>query len=348
MRSRFNQRVPIKENSVFEGRFPDIKPPELTHTSTDWGDCVVMSGSESFTPVTILTTANANPTLAGQIIASIPINPTLLLGTRLAKISENYERWYPRQVILEYVPLGSALDPGSIISIPVLDPSDSFLGVTGNTAIRRALAYEQSYSFNIYDHPQITMPYVQNDQPYFVVAGDDARFEISHIWYLMAQSTFPPSGSETTRTLGWFKIHYIVEFYEPKIPLIVEPFSYSANITAGSLVAYFGSDTSVGDECILDVDLFNPDPTRSYYSILVTSNWRHNTSDEITVTDGNVTWNPRAGTIMYARLVVNVTPQYVLFSNYSDLFSNNNSLRWAETLVSSFTGGWSFTEIPSS
>jgi hypothetical protein len=332
----------LKENFVFEQKFPDIKPPETTRANTRYGDCLVVAGSESFAPVTVLTTAAAqlNPTQPGDIIYTLPVNPSLLLGSRLALLAQNYERWYPTRIALEFIPEGSALNSGAVISIPVLDPSDSFIGSEGTDAVRRAMAYNKSHSFNIYDKPQLLFPEVEYDEPFFIVAGNDARLEISHMWYLMAQSTFAPTSTEVARTIGWLKLHYVIELYDEKVPEITNPERRAFTISAQNN-SLFGLERDVGDVVVGNVDLFYPDHTQVYYRVTIAASVTETTTMAIMDTADSTTsflWD--VGRIFYMRLEHDFTPEFRFYSNFSDLFSANNPLTFAfdSTAITPMTG----------
>lgn len=327
--NRISRNPPVTKNYRFEGEFPDIRPPEASVGRTDWGDCLILAGTESFTPVSVRTEASLDSTQVGQIIYTLPINPTLLISTRLSQIATNYEKWYPRKLMLEFVPQGSALDPGALISIPVLDPADSFTGVSGNDAIRRALAYETSVAFNIYDHATIVLPEAELEEPYFVIPGSEARQEISHIWYLMAQSTFPPRTTETDRVLGWFKLHYVVEFYEPRIPEIINPmvYSYSTTTSGIAIATMFGADLTAGAIMIGNSDLLFPNNPINVFSVELFTNWTTLPGSlPITVSDGERTFSLLAGTILYMREEHDYTPLMNFYSNINDCFNSNNAL----------------------
>jgi len=332
--NRLANKVPVKENYTYEGRFPDIRPPQASMGRTDFGDCLIMAGTESFLPVTIQTLDSSNPTLVGSIINTLNVNPTLLLSTRLKKISENYEKWYPRKLVLEYVPQGSALDAGAIISIPVMDPSDTFTGSIGNDAIRRALAYERSYAFNIYDRPQIELPPAQLDEPYYVIPGSDARLEISHAWFLMAQTSFDPHTDETERVIGWFKLHYVIEFYEPRIPDVEDPLFNIVGETGSPVDLFFGTERAEGDRVIGSVDILFPDPPGNIFTMqlqtpLITYAGVFN-QGPLLVSDGQREFRLLQGTILFIRVDHDVTPIFSIYSNVNDCFEQNNPLTFAD------------------
>lgn len=341
--NKINQKIPFKENYTYEGEFPDIKPPVTTTSQTRFGECLVLAGTESFEPVTIYTSAAENPTQAGDIIAVLPINPQLLAATRLSKLSENYTTWYPRRLVVEYVPQGSALDIGALISIPIMDPEDSFTGSTGNDAIRRALAYDRSVNFNIFDKPQFMLPPSEEDEPFFVTAGQNARQEISHVWHCMAQSGFPARGTETERILGWFKLHYVIELYEPKIPEVNVPLSNQVDYTVTNpipIIGFFGTATNAGDPICTSTALTTgiPDTGGVLYPhtlqmrldapILITGSTQ---PLELEFIEGSVSL--KAGTIIFLRLRVAEAECYEYYTNYSDLFNNSNQGRFSTSLT---------------
>lgn len=335
--NRFNQHlrqnIPFRENYTYESEFPDIKPPVTTTTHTKFGECLVIAGTESLYPLEVRTTANANPTAVGTLLASIPINPQLLTGTRLSKIAENYTFWYPKELVVEYVPLGSALDRGSLISVPTLDPSDTFLISTTdpNSVVRRALSYERSVSFNIYDKPQFLLPPSEEDDLFYITPGQNARQEISHVWNCIAQTSYSPVASETTRVLGWFKLHYVIELYTPRLLQSVTLPEISENSTVSTLTLH--GTVTTGDLVVINEDyctnsLQNGYPTYPIWQLSIASYvpdtdpsiWR--VGDTVIEVGSNMTF--------YLRHVPdNVSPSTMLvYSNLSDCINNTNPFVW--------------------
>lgn len=322
--------VPIKHNYTFEGHFPEIRPPAYTASQTEYGDCIVIAGTESFQPVTVNTSSNAYPHAEGDIIHQIAFSPLLMEGTRLAKLASNYEKWYPRRLVLEYVPQGSALDVGALISIPILDPAETFVTIDGITAVRRALAYDKSRSFNIFDSLQFLLPEVEEQDPYFVSIGDDARLEISHVWYCMAQSGFPARNDETTRTIGWFKLHYVVELYEPRIPELDATIVNNLDAVLKPVLEVFSPDRNTGDPIIGSETLFAGILLTEHHHMFkmqVTAEWIFNAqaSLEARTTEGAFIWT--IGKILYARIIPDAEVNNTYFySNLADMFDDNDRL----------------------
>jgi hypothetical protein len=345
--NKIGRSINVRDNTLIEGTFPEIKPPISSNAHTDWGDCLVISGTESLIPVSVTTTASSAAIQAGDIITAFEINPSILAQTRLAKVSENYERWYPRKIALEFVPQGSALDVGAVISIPVLDPGDSFTGETGIEAIRRAMAYEKSFAFNIYDHPYLPFPEVEADEPYYVEVGNNARLEIPYVWYLMAQDVFEPRGSETMRTLGWFKLHYVIELYHPKIPQVDAPETYLMTESATAKATVFAGSFVEGDLMVGGDTIFFPGHTQAIYRVNITSSFIWNGPVTIQVNDNKRTFDLLRGTVIYAKIDHEFTPTFLFYSNLQDCFANNNPLNWAldYTAVTSFTGNATVTAL---
>jgi len=351
--NKISSAIPFKENYTYESEFPDIKPPVTTTSRTRFGECLVIAGTESFEPVTVETSASNFPTQAGDIIAALAINPQLLAATRLAKLAENYTSWYPRRLVIEYVPQGSALDVGALISIPVMDPEDNFLGSRGNDAIRRALAYERSVSFNIFDKPQFMLPETEEDEPFFVTAGQNARQEISHIWYCMAQSSFPARDNEKERILGWFKLHYVIELYEPKIPRIDVPRTQVVTYPVGSMttLSFFGTATALGDPMCTDKDLTigggGPIVPHMIQIEILEPIIADPSATAVRLHFDGVDVELLSGTIVYARLTADEEACYHWYSNYSDLFNQSNQGLINSSINSTgFTrGAWRATEL---
>jgi hypothetical protein len=356
--SKFNTSlhtdIPVVENYTYHGEFPDIKPPMATTSKTRFGECLVIAGTESLYPIVVETESSAFPTTPGQVVASIPLNPTLLSSTRLAKISENYTFWYPKEFVIEYVPLGSALDVGALISVPTLDPEDTFVGSSGNTAIRRALSYERSVSFNIYDHPQFLLPPTESDDLFFITPGQNARQEISHVWHAMAQSTFPARSGEASRTLGWFKLHYVIELYEPRLLDSLDSTELTFSAPSDSALTLFGANREEEAIFVLNLDYCTDNLTG------LTSNiWEIDFQSVIGSPPGPID-NPievRFGETLvrltdhvklYLRVQDYIANFAVLYTNLSDCFSNSNPGSWASdyTPMTTTNYSWSVIALP--
>lgn len=330
--------IPLRENYTYEGEFPDIKPPITTTSSTRHGECLVIAGSESLFPLIVQTTSSSNPTLPGGLLALIPINPQLLSGTRLNKLAENYTFWYPKELVVEYVPLGSALDRGSIISVPTLDPEDTFSTGDPNSIIRRALSYERSVSFNVYDKPQFLLPPTESDDLFYITPGQNARQEISHVWHALAQTSYSPVNDETSIALGWFKLHYIIELYEPRLldSVVMPSVTFSTPVTRLTL---HGGSTSVGSPVYMNLDYVTDrltnsgDPSRTIWQLFIRS---YAASASSTFAPAEVRFADRIVTLSKNQTffirVQDVNPSYaLLYDNLSDCFNNSNPASWEIT-----------------
>lgn len=348
---RINQSIPVRDNYTYESEFPDIKPPITTVSSTKHGECLVVAGTESLFPVQVLTTAHSNPTLEGTVLASIPINPQLLSGTRLNKLSENYTYWYPKELVIEYVPLGSALDRGSIISVPTLDPEDTFYSGDPDSVIRRALSYERSVSFNIYDKPQFLLPPTESDDLFYITPGQNARQEISHVWHAIAQTTYNPFASETSRLLGWFKLHYVIELYDPRLldtvlmPDITQAGVVVARLTLHGAVTTAGALVLFNNDYVTDSLANGGIPSRMIWQLKTQS--YINTTDTAVIAFGDHTVNLETPHQTFYLRVQDTDPSYcLLFSNLSDCFNNTNPASWTVNQVAvSVTVSWVSTAL---
>jgi len=153
-------------------------------------------------------------------------------------LMENYERWLPHRFKITYQPLGDATLSGGIVMVPLMDPDVQLsIGDAGAAKVSRAMDYAGSVNFNIYNHAVCEFPTLpENEEPYYINSGHSARFEFPFAFQVMAQTVFPPGVAlETTRDIGWLKIHYEIKLYDPRLP----EFSVENII---SIQTWFGAD----------------------------------------------------------------------------------------------------------
>lgn len=224
----------IIHNYVDEASFPEIKPPMITQAVDKWGPHVLIAGSESVTPIGVFTqiSTDESPTDVGDSLYFLPIAPCFLSGTRFRLLCENYERWLPVEIQIRYVPLGSSLASGAIVLVPLMDP-DTQLTISDNAeqTVARAMDYQNAITFNVYNYAVLHVPRLPEDEePYYIIPGHSARFEVPYAIQAIANTSFPPLNEETFRDIGWLKIDYKVKLYDPRLPeLSVDNDSYSVN-----------------------------------------------------------------------------------------------------------------------
>jgi hypothetical protein len=211
---------------VDENSFPEIKPPMVSTGVDRWGSHAIIAGSESITEIQVTTqeasgTNVPDQTEPGDTIFYLPIAPAFLSNTRLRLISENYERWFPVDIQVRYIPFGSSTQTGSITIVPLTDP-DTQLSIADSQdqIIARAMDYEDSITFNVYNYATCHFPALPPDEePFYMIPGSSARFEIPYAFQVIANSSFsPPVTGGTTRTLGWLKVDYKIKLYDTRLP----------------------------------------------------------------------------------------------------------------------------------
>jgi hypothetical protein len=214
--------------------FPEVKPPRITTGTDRWGSYTVITGTESLTALTVKTTAAPlrEQTTVGDTIYFIGMSPSFLSNTRMRLLMENYERYRFENLQIRYQPLGDATLGGGLVMVPLTDP-DTILSIGNNGAqkVSRAMDYANSVNFNIYNHALMHFPKHPEDQePYFMISGHNARLEIPYAFQVLAQTTFQDSNGESQRDVGWLRFDYEVRLYDPRLPeMSVENVSQEEN-----------------------------------------------------------------------------------------------------------------------
>jgi len=156
------------------------------------------------------------PTSAGDVLLVMPMNPELLVGTRLSQYSSLYEKYKHHDVVFEYVPSIPATQDGSLIMFCVYDVQENYSVTTNDQTelMRLALGHEGANIFNVYDYGRTTL----FDTPdslksyYLDVDGGDAREEMQAYLVIVAGSNYTNT-STGALTLGCIVAHYCTDFH---------------------------------------------------------------------------------------------------------------------------------------
>lgn len=124
-----------------------------------------MEGSDFITRITTNPTAS---TTAESILATIPVSPTAYPGTRLAQLSNLWERYRFTHYKLRYVPaVPMTLACQYLIYIDTDPLDDAFTVLDVDALIRQGTAQARSQQFNFNEPMDITLALRQDDQMYY-------------------------------------------------------------------------------------------------------------------------------------------------------------------------------------
>ncbi len=247
-----NSESGIIKNYENEFSMPHIKPPQVGAGVDVFGSYVCMQGTEALGPIYVHPTSTANIasgrfTDVGDVLYHIPIGKDFLSNTRMRLLMENYEKWKPIHIVVEFQPLGDATLSGGVVAVPVCDPAINLaLGADSNFTVSRAMDFEESINFNVYNQARVKFPPLSEDvEPDYITGGHDSRLEIPYTLWVIAQTSFPPSVDEDTRSVFWVSIHYEIRLYEPALPDLSVTNS-SASVTMSTTYANYFTTFTVG------------------------------------------------------------------------------------------------------
>lgn len=188
-----------------------MKP--MTIRSRDGSSCRIR-GTDFFQAVT---SGAAN--VAGDVLISAVVNPALLGVSRLATMSNLYERYKFRSLKFRYDPIANATVSGQLIGYVDYDTQDDPTGIVGVQNLQRAAAHygekpvqvwqgsEKPVFWEVKDVDPLTDLYVDAD-------GTDPRWTNQGRFVLLAASALPAATA-----LGNIYLDYDIEFYIPQLEL---------------------------------------------------------------------------------------------------------------------------------
>ncbi len=213
-------------------------------------DGCVVTGSEFIGSVSVNTTANVQPTQAGDIIYTLFANPILMPGTRLYELALLYQHFKFRRLTLEYVPAVSNTYPGDLGLGVVYDADDPLNLVVGSDVRRREfMSLDGANVGKVMDFLRTDLRCNEDTLlDYFVHPGDNGRQFMQAYMPVMAFTTFDPVTTETTKTLGELIIHYEMELDARSIDretLPIATTTLTMNNTAANLFTNIAAQNQV-------------------------------------------------------------------------------------------------------
>lgn len=242
----------------------------------------------------------------------------------------------------------SALDPGALVAFATPDPSQVVgIDTDGDNTVTKAMAYENSASFNIYKEAHFKFPGVVKDDPYYMKFGDDARLEISHLFGMIAMTQFPPLAAETERTIGWLTYTYDVGLFNYVLPDFT---STAANkdvdLTSATAATFFNATSGANDPIQLVPATWLSSlssMTIGLLKILVMDQWSDFAAADVFGRVTNVLDFPiKRGKWLYAYATGQSDPEMYLYTNITDALDESNPVTYASaiSLSGTFTGGY--------
>lgn len=251
--------TPSGISNRFEMNMPmptiDLSERAINHSRYGTGCCVV--GSE------YLLSAAAIPLERGAIMEAIPFNPRYWGGTRLQVMSQLWNRYLVKNMVLEFVPITNATVSGALMMYPDYDPESTPSYLTGDASIRRAMAYQNCVQFQVFSYARSVFHNSDMTEAYFLEPRvGEARLTNQGIWYLLAASDLTPPAEEDEIVYGNLIVHYEVDFflralatpgesisagtYATKLTLVPQTWTQTTNIfTSGDYV--FGHSIILGN-----------------------------------------------------------------------------------------------------
>jgi hypothetical protein len=169
----------------------------------------------------------------GNVILAVPVSPSMIPDSRLARIASTFSRYRFRSVTLELVPLRPSTEGGSIIMAFTDDPSRNYLGLGGVANMRTSMSAGHAASYQWFEHAVLEVRYDAHTTYEYVQTenGTEPRFEIAGMIYVVAASPIGSTGVEIYNSI----LHYDIEFADPSII----PYESVGNF--GNTVSFSGS-----------------------------------------------------------------------------------------------------------
>lgn len=198
--------VPIVEHRELPG---EMEHPEPKLGLSDEHKPTI-SGSEFIGKVTIPAGLIALTIPSGGCIFWTHLNLLGLEGSRISKMAEMYKIWRPHSLVLEYVPMVPATEPGSLTGFCSPDIDENASLIEGDDSLRLALSREGASSVQVWQHHAFYLGHRQQDW-YFASPQEDAHQSFPGYFQLNA-TTDVTAPISTAKTFGLMWMHYVVEF----------------------------------------------------------------------------------------------------------------------------------------
>lgn len=193
-------------------------------TSGKYKGGVRITGRDYFGSATFSTSA-----AAGSSLLNSPVNPSALVGTRLAEFTKLYEKYRFNKFKIYAMPTAASSTAGAYGMSYDRDPSD-VTPATGDPGIREYMSFEGSVTASAWLPSELDCPLMEPTTDYFVnaVSGGDERLVDQGQVYLWV---YTPVSTNITIAL---EIEYDLTLYVPQTTGTVGAVQFVATTTSGS------------------------------------------------------------------------------------------------------------------
>lgn len=176
------------------------------------GNGALLVGSEYITQVTLPAARSAGtPVLIpqGGVLASFPLNPLKIDGLRVSRQLSLFDQFRIKKLVIEYVPMVSALVPGGMVGAVIPDISTNPSLETGALVLRDLLSRPGAEINGVFT-PSATRMNKQQQKWYYVDSNGDPSLEVPGLFLLVAATDFASDGL-TASPFGILWMHYEIE-----------------------------------------------------------------------------------------------------------------------------------------
>lgn len=175
-------------------------------TSGKYKGGVRVTGRDYFATATWLTSS-----AVGSVLVNVPLNPSALVGTRLAQFTDLYEKYRFNKFKVYACPTASTSTSGAYGMSYDRDPSDATPAI-GDPGIREFMSFEGSTTASAWLQSELDAPLMEPTTDYFVnaVSGGDERLVDQGQFYLWVYTAC----SATTQIA--LEIEYDLTLYVPQ------------------------------------------------------------------------------------------------------------------------------------
>jgi len=215
-----------------------------TEAGGPYGTMDVLAGTEFLSSIESVAPGQE----AGDILATLAVNPRSFDNTRLYQFSLLYQRYRFRKLQFFYKPIANATESGQLIGFGDYDP-DNILSGNSPSNLSVAAAHLGQRTGKIWETINFPFGIVDDYTTLFIEGqGADPRLSVQGIYYLIAASSL------ATGALGNLYIAYEIELY---IPLVSE-IAITGQATPSLTLLSSASGTGVLTKPLGDAPLPNP------------------------------------------------------------------------------------------
>lgn len=162
---------------------------KATKSLASGADNVVLTGSDFLQNISVKPTLGSS---ADMVRLSMPVSPSAFPGTRLAQMSQLFEKYVFITFVLRYVPAVPTTIACQLLAYIDEDPTDDPKAVTDTDALlRQAMAHKGSKLWNFHKPQTISLPHRSTNALYFTGAGgQNARLYQQGAFHII-QATAP-------------------------------------------------------------------------------------------------------------------------------------------------------------